>query len=66
MDLRVINTDSQEGSSPCAFGVGKPADSLRVGYAAGAVLLTQTNEEFMVASRCLWWPTSWLVRWDTA
>jgi len=52
MDLRVINTDSQEGSSPCAFGIGKPADSLRVGYAAGAVLLTQTNEELANIMAC--------------
>ena len=52
MDLRVINTDSRESSSPCAFGIGKPADSLRVGLAAGAVLCTQTNEELASIMAC--------------
>ncbi len=52
MNLRVINADSREGSSPCAFGMGKPADSLRVGYAAGAVLCTQTNEELANIMAC--------------
>ena len=52
MNLRVINTDSREGGSPCAFGIGKPADSLRVGHAAGAVLLTQTKEELVNIMAC--------------
>jgi len=52
MDLRIINTDSREGSSPCAFGIGKPADGLPVGYAAGAMLCTQTNEELVNIMAC--------------
>jgi len=52
MDSRIINTDRREASSPCAFGIGKPADSLRVGYAAGAVLCTQTNEELVNIMAC--------------
>ena len=52
MDLRIINTHSREGSSPCAFGIGKPADSLRVGYAAGAMLCSQTNEELVNIMAC--------------
>ena len=52
MNLRITNTDSREDSSPCAFGIGKPADSLRVSYAAGAVLCTQTNEELVNIIAC--------------
>ena len=52
MDLRIINRDSREASSPCAFGIGNGTDSLRVGYTAGALLCTQTNEELVNIMAC--------------
>ncbi len=52
MSLDIINTDSRKGSFPCAFGIGQPAEGLRAGYAAGAMLCTQTNEELVNIMAC--------------
>jgi len=42
---RILTTDKRGCSFPCAFDIGMPTEDLHAGFAAGAMLLTQTNEE---------------------
>ena len=48
----VFSTGSQEGSFPCAFGIGKPAAGLQVDLKAGTMLSTQTVEQLVNTIAC--------------